>query len=91
MRPWGAWLCRNPIGDRVPDAPVITVSVSPETLWPPNEKLITARVSGTITDAPDGPGVKSAASTVKDEYGQIQRSGSITPRAGRRYAFTGDL
>jgi probable HAF family extracellular repeat protein len=75
--------------DTVP--PVITVSASPTTLWPPNGKLVTVTVSGTITDEPDGSRVSNAAYRVMDEYGQIQPSGNFTPEADDEYSFTVEL
>jgi hypothetical protein len=73
--------------------PVITVAASPATLWPPNGKLVTVTVSGTITDEPDGSGVEpsSAAYQVTDEYGQIQPSGSVPLESDGSYAFSVDL
>jgi hypothetical protein len=71
--------------------PAITVSASPATLWPPNGRLITAAVSGTITDnEPGGSGVKanSAAYVVMDEYGQVQPKGSVTLESNGSYTFT---
>jgi probable HAF family extracellular repeat protein len=69
--------------------PVITVTASPTTLSPPNGRLVTVTVSGTITDEPDGSRVQagSAAYQVMDEYGQIQPSGSVTLVDGK-YSFT---
>jgi probable HAF family extracellular repeat protein len=75
-------------------APVITIAASPATLSPPNGKLVTVTVSGTITDGLGGSGVdaSSAAYQVIDEYGQIQPSGPVTPdEADGSYAFTVDL
>ena len=74
--------------DTVP--PVITVSASPATLWPPNGQLVTVTVSGIITNGDGGSGVKagSAAYVVMDEYGKIQPSGNFTRGAGGSYAFT---
>jgi hypothetical protein len=65
--------------DKIP--PVITVAASPATLWPPDGRLVTVTVSGTITDESGGSGVKvgSAAYVVMDEYGQIQPKGSVIP------------
>src|SRR5215813_6868775 len=59
--------------------PVIIVSDSPATLWPPSGQLVIVTVSGTITDEPNGSGVQanSTAYRVMDEYGQIQPSGSF--------------
>jgi hypothetical protein len=68
--------------------PIITVSASPETLWPPNGKLVTVTVSGTITDESGGSGVSSATYQVIDEYRQIQPSGSAPLGADGRYTFT---
>ena len=70
--------------------PVITVSASPATLWPPNGRMVTVTVPGTITDEPDGSGVhaSSAAYQVMDEYRQIQPSDSLTLGADGRYPFT---
>ena len=70
-------------------APIITVAASPETLWPPNGRLVTVTVSGTIMDEPGGSGVQanSAAYRVMDEYGQIQPRGSV-PLVDGSYAFT---
>jgi probable HAF family extracellular repeat protein len=74
-------------GDRTP--PVITVSASPATLWPPDGRLVTVTVSGTMTDESGGSGVQanSAAYQVMDEYGQVQPSGSV-PLVDGTYTFT---
>jgi FG-GAP-like repeat/FG-GAP repeat len=66
--------------------PVITVSTSAESLWPPNGKMMPVTVSGTITDT--GCSVKSAAYAVTDEYGQVQPRGGITLGADGIYSFT---
>jgi len=70
--------------------PAITVAASPATLWPPNGKLVTVTVSGTIIDESGGSGVQagSAAYQVTDEYGQPQPSGDVTLKADGSYAFT---
>jgi len=75
--------------DTIP--PVLTVSASPDTLWPPTGQLVAVTVSGTIIDEPDSSEVSSAAYQITDEYGQIQPSGTFTPGAAGRYAFTVDL
>jgi hypothetical protein len=69
--------------------PVMTVAPSPTTLWPPNGRLVTVTVSGSITDEPGSSGVQAgrAAYQVMDEYGQIQPSGSVTLVDGQ-YSFT---
>jgi hypothetical protein len=58
--------------------PVITITATPETLWPPNGKLVPVTVSGKITDAGSGVNASTAAYVVTDEYGLIQPSSYIT-------------
>ena len=71
-------------GDTIP--PVITVAASPETLWPPNGKLVPVTMSGTITDE---SGVQGSSYQVMDEYGQVQPKDTVTPdEADGSYAFT---
>jgi probable HAF family extracellular repeat protein len=70
--------------------PVITIAASPTTLSPPNGRLVTVTVSGTITDdEPDDSGVQAGSTVyrVMDEYGQVQPSGSFTLETDGRYAF----
>jgi hypothetical protein len=66
--------------------PVVTLSTTPNSLWPPNGKMVPVTVSGTITDT--GCTVTSAAYTVKDEYGKLQPHGAITLGPGGAYSFT---
>jgi hypothetical protein len=68
--------------------PVITITATPETLWPPNGKMVPVTVSGTITDAGSGVNPSTAAYVVTDEYGQVQPKGSVALRADGSYAFT---
>jgi hypothetical protein len=69
--------------------PVITVSTTPKSLWPPNGRTVTVTVSGTITDtAACAVNAKSAAYVVTDEYGQVQPTGGIILGAGGTYSFT---
>jgi len=84
----GAIEFQAPVVDTIP--PVITIAASPTTLWPPNGKLVSVRVVGTMTDEPGGSGVNasSAAFMVLDEYGQLQPRGSLTLRADGHYTFT---
>jgi hypothetical protein len=68
--------------------PVVTVFATPKTLWPPNGKMVTVTISGTITDTESGVNASTAAFEVKDEYGLIQPSGQITTLdASGRYSF----
>ncbi len=68
--------------------PVVTISATPATLWPPNGRMAPVVVSGTITDAGSGVDVSTAAYAVTDEYRQVQPMGSVTLRSDGRYSFT---
>jgi len=65
--------------------PMITLSTTPTSLWPPNGKMVPVTVSGTITDT--GCTVTTAAYAVKDEYGEVQPSGPVTTGTGGAYSF----
>lgn len=66
--------------------PVVTVSVAPRSLWPPNGKMVPVTISGTITDT--GCSVTNAAYAVTDEYGELQPIGAVTLGAGGVYSLT---
>jgi hypothetical protein len=68
--------------------PMISVSATPKTLWPPNGRLVTVTVSGTITDAGSGVAPGTEIYEVSDEYGRVQPSGHITLDAKGNYTFT---
>jgi len=68
--------------------PMITVSANPSILWPPNGKMVSVTVSGTITDATSGVNGNSAKFAVVDEYGSVQPSGFVTLGANGSYSFT---
>jgi hypothetical protein len=69
--------------------PVITLSTTPTSLWPPNGRIVPVTVSGTITDTVAcAVNAKSAAYAVTDEYNRVQPSGGITLGAGGSYSFT---
>jgi hypothetical protein len=74
--------------DTVP--PTITATANKTTLWPPNGQLVPVRVSGKITDNVGGSGVdlNTVGYSVKDEYGQVQPSASVTLAVDGSYAFT---
>jgi hypothetical protein len=67
-------------------APVVTLSITPTSLWSPNGKMLPVTVSGTITDT--GCSVTSAAYAVIDEYGEVEPMGPVTLGAGGGYSFT---
>jgi len=78
-------LLNNTPFDRTP--PIITLSATPKSLWPPTRKMVPVTISGTITDVGSGVNPNSAAYTVKDEYGEVQPKGAITLGAGGSYSF----
>jgi hypothetical protein len=50
--------------------PVMTISGSPNSLWPPNHKMKNVVISGSAIDT--GSGIASLAFTVVDEYDQVE-------------------
>jgi hypothetical protein len=58
--------------------PAITITATPETLWPPNGKLVTVTVSGTITDEDSAVDEITATYEVTDEYDSIHLRGPVT-------------
>lgn len=68
--------------------PVITVSANPASLWPPNGKMVTATISGTMADNLSGINASTAAFVVKDSYGLVQPSGSVSLGSNGTYSFT---
>jgi hypothetical protein len=69
--------------------PMINVSATPKTLWPPNGKMVTVTISGMITDTESGVNASTTAYAVTDEYGLIQPSGGpITLGENGSYSFT---
>ena len=68
--------------------PVLTISASSRTLWPPNGKMVPVTISGTMTDAGSGVRASTATYTVIDEYGRVQPSGPITLGTNGTYSFT---
>jgi FG-GAP-like repeat/FG-GAP repeat len=75
----------QPVLDTTP--PAITLTVSPKTLWPPNGKREPVTISGTITDTGSGVNAKSAAYSVKDEYGRVQPAGAIALGPDGKFSF----
>jgi hypothetical protein len=71
--------------------PTITVTATPDILWPPNGQMVPVTVSGMMTDSElDGTGVNpsTAAYVVTDEYAQVQPSGSVPLQPNGSYSFT---
>jgi VCBS repeat-containing protein len=70
---------------------VISITATPDTLWPPNGKLVSITVSGTITDEDSDVDAITATYEVEDEYGSVQPKGSVPVKADGTYSFTIDL
>jgi hypothetical protein len=69
--------------------PVITLSISPRSLRPPNGRLAPVTVSGAVSEtAGCTVNAKTTAYAVTDEYGLIQPTGGIILGAGGTYSFT---
>jgi hypothetical protein len=68
--------------------PAITVTATPDTLWPPNGKLVPVTIVATITDAGSGVDPSTTAYAVEDEYGSVEPSGSLTLGQDGRYTAT---
>jgi hypothetical protein len=65
----------------------VSVSASPSSIWPPNDKIVQVTVSGTITDSLSGVNPSTAALAVVDEYGSVQPAGPVTLGTGGSYSF----
>jgi endo-1,4-beta-xylanase len=68
--------------------PVLSVSASPSSLWPPNGNMVPATIFGTITDTLSGVNPTTAAFAVVDEYGTVQPHGPVSLGSGGSYSFT---
>ena len=68
--------------------PTVNVSANPSSLWPPNGKMVSVTVSGTITDSLSGVNPITAAFAVVDEYGSVQPHGPVHLGPGGNYSFT---
>lgn len=56
--------------DKTP--PSVSITASPNLLWPPDHTMIDVTVNGFAYDEPDGSGLKSAQIKVEDEYGEVE-------------------
>lgn len=79
-------LLNNSAFDATP--PVITISATPNILWPPKGEMVRITISGTITDSGSGVDLSSPFYVVRDEYGVIQPTGPITLSGRGTYSFT---
>ena len=66
--------------------PQATCTATPNTLWPPDGKLVLVTVSGNITAGTSA--LTGTTYAVVDQYAQDQPSGNITLGAGGSYSFT---
>lgn len=70
---------------------MINIIATPDTLWPPNGRLVPVTVSGTSTDEDSAVDESTATYEVIDEYSSVQRRGEVTIASDSTYAFTIDL
>lgn len=83
--------------DKTP--PTLTVTASPNILWPPNHKMVNVKIDGSAVD--EVSGIASVVITVKDEYGiynmtvpgfgstiQLEAWREGTDKDGRMYTIT---
>lgn len=82
----GTWSMQVVLVDTTP--PALSVSARPSRLWPPNGKMVSVTVSGTITDNSSGVDPTTATFSVADEYGHVQPSGPVSLGSGGSYLFT---
>jgi len=68
--------------------PVITARADPRRLSPPDGRMITVTVSGTITDLGSGVQASSAEYAVTDEYRLVQPRGHVMLDPAGSYLFT---
>ncbi len=67
--------------------PAISLSATPQILWPPNGKITPVGVVGAISDDSSGIDPATVAFSVVDDYGLIQPSGPVALKADGSYAF----
>lgn len=80
-------------------SPVVNISAEPESLWPPNKKMVDVSINGSATDVTSA--ISSVNITVTDEYGiynmtvpnfgsaiQLEAWREGTDSDGRRYTIT---
>ena len=68
--------------------PVVTLAVSPSSLWPANGKLVPVTISGTITAVGSECTLETTSYAVTDEYGKVQPTGPVTMGSGGAYSLT---
>jgi hypothetical protein len=70
--------------------PVLTESVFPTVLWPPNGRLVPVQVTGNVTRESNGS-FPQLIHVVNDEYGQFDSTGVVAVQRDGFYSFTVEL
>jgi hypothetical protein len=68
-------------------SPTLAIAATPNTLRPPNGKMVPVTIAGTITDTGSGIDPNTATYAVSDEYKLVQPQGSFMPAANGSYTF----
>jgi hypothetical protein len=68
--------------------PLVTISATPKTLWPPNGAMISVTISGKVTDFESGVNPSTVTYAVTDEYGSLQPSGAVILKPDGSYSFS---
>jgi hypothetical protein len=71
--------------------PALTESANPAVLWPPDGRMATVTVAGTISDDLSGVAANTGQFSVEDEYGVIKLHGPISFAGNGSYSFTVSL
>ena len=66
---------------------LVGMTISPETIWPPNHNMENVTVKGTVEN-PAGCGLLNMGYNIEDEYGIYTSTGHVTAGADRNFTIT---
>lgn len=80
---------RDLIANFLPDAelPVLAAAAKPSTMKPVNSRLVSVRITGTVTDGLSGVDLATGTYAAVDSYGQFQPTGSFEIAANGAFSF----